>query len=248
MFRRVAAWGLELGRGALHLLYPALCHACGVGLGAADEFFCGPCRELLLKGGAEYCRRCAATVGPFTDRTGGCSRCRGQSFQFDAAVRFGPYDGLLRELVLRMKHQSGEGAAEVVGAVWAARQEGLLRGLGADCVVPVPLHWRRRLARGYNQSAVLAGALARRLRLPCRPRVLRRVRHTPLQTMQTPAGRKDNVRGAFRVRRGTSLAGQIVLLVDDVLTTGSTCHEAARVLRSAGAARVVVAVLAAGRP
>jgi predicted amidophosphoribosyltransferase len=80
--------------------------------------------------------------------------------------------------------------------------------------------------------------------LPCRPRWLRRIRNTPQQMRQTPADRRDNVRGAFRARARPALRGQTVLLVDDVLTTGSTCSEAARALREAGAARVVVAVLA----
>jgi predicted amidophosphoribosyltransferase len=106
-----------------------------------------------------------------------------------------------------------------------------------------PLHWWRHWQRGHNQSEALARALARRLGVPCRPRWLRRVRHTPRQTQQPPSARADNVRGAFRARRGAPLAGTTVLLVDDVLTTGSTASEAARALRAAGAGRVVVAVL-----
>jgi ComF family protein len=143
-----------------------------------------------------------------------------------------------------MKHRSGELLAEVVGALWAEQTEARLREVRADIVVPVPLHWRRRLARGYNQSEALARAVADRLGLPCRPSLLRRVRHTPQQTQQSPAGRRDNVRGAFAARLGRAFAGKSILLVDDVMTTGSTASEAARALREDGAARVVVAVLA----
>jgi predicted amidophosphoribosyltransferase len=96
-------------------------------------------------------------------------------------------------------------------------------------------------------SCALARALAARLSLPCHPRWLRRIRNTPKQTAQTPTGRRENVRGAFRAPRRARLRGKAVLLVDDVLTTGSTCSEAARALREAGAARVVVAVLAHGQ-
>jgi ComF family protein len=142
-----------------------------------------------------------------------------------------------------MKHASGEGLAELVGELWAAATEARLRALAAHVVVPVPLHWRRRWGRGYNQSEALARPIAARLGLPCRPSCLRRVRHTPEQAKQTPAARQDNVRHAFRAR-GTLLRGQTVLLVDDVFTTGSTAAEAARALRQAGAGRVVVAVLA----
>ena len=142
----------------------------------------------------------------------------------------------------RIKHATGEGLAEVVGELWAACAGDRLGQLGAEVVVPVPLHWRRRWRRGYNQSEALARPLAARLGLPCRASWLRRVRHTPEQTSQTAAGRRDNVRGAFRAR-GAELRGRTILLVDDVMTTGSTAAEAARTLREAGASRVVVAVL-----
>jgi predicted amidophosphoribosyltransferase len=93
-------------------------------------------------------------------------------------------------------------------------------------------------------SRALAHVLAARLGLPCRPRWLHRIRNTPQQTRQAPSARSENVRGAFATRRGRQLAGHTVLLVDDVMTTGSTASEAARALRGAGAARVVVAVVA----
>jgi ComF family protein len=165
-------------------------------------------------------------------------------FPFDQVIRLGPYDGLLREVILRLKHAPGEGLAEVLGELWADHSAPRLRSLGAALVVPVPLHWWRRLTRGYNQSEVLAQALAARLGLPCRPGCLRQVRATSHQKGQSPANRRSNVRDAFRGQSRPELKGQTVLLVDDVLTTGSTAGEAARALRRAGAARVVVAVLA----
>jgi ComF family protein len=173
-----------------------------------------------------------------------CSRCRDEPFRFDAAVRLGPYDGLLRDAVLRMKYHTGEGLAELLGELWADHDGAALRALGADLVVPVPLHWRRRWLRGYNQSEALAYGLAVRLRLPCGAFGLRRIRATPMQTAQTLASRRENVRGAFAAARDHRLAGKTVLLVDDVMTTGATASEAARALRSAGAERVVVAVFA----
>jgi uncharacterized protein (TIGR03000 family) len=124
----------------------------------------------------------------------------------------------------------------------AARPQ--LLALKAEVVVPVPLHWWRRWRRGYNQSAALAYGLAAGLKLSCQPGWLRRIRNTPPQTSQTLAGRRENVRGAFRARTGVPLRGRSVLLVDDVMTTGATASEAARALRAGGAARVVVAVLA----
>jgi ComF family protein len=183
-------------------------------------------------------------VGPYSNVEGGCTTCRGLRFSFERVHRLGPYQGKLREVILRLKHAPGEGLAEVLGDLWAEHAEAHLRALAAEVVVAVPLHWWRRLTRGYNQSEALARALAFRLNLPHQSPWLRRIRATPQQTQQNPAGRKTNVQGAFRCRRPNRLAGKTVLLVDDVLTTGSTADEAARALNAAGAARVVVAVLA----
>jgi ComF family protein len=227
----------------LHLLYPGACHVCDTPLAPGAGPFCANCRKELTVDPHAQCPRCAGNVGPFAHVADGCPLCRGTPFPFDKVVRLGPYEGHLRDVVLRMKHATGEGLAELVGELWAECAEARLRGLGADVVVPVPLHWRRRWWRGYNQSEALARALAARLGLPCRPSWLRRIRNTPDQKGQSAPAKRENVRNAFRAR-GPGLTGRTVLLVDDMLTTGSTAGEAARALRQAGAKCVVVAVLA----
>jgi ComF family protein len=240
----LARAGRGLGEGLVQLVYPAHCLTCGRPLAAEGDPFCGPCRGELFADPVPCCPRCAATVGPFGVVDGRCGRCRAEDFGFAAALRLGPYDGLLRRVILRLKDRRGEGLAELVGEKWAGHAADRFASLGADVVVPVPLHFWRRLRRGYNQSAALAGAISGRLGLPCPRGWLRRVRNTPRQSAQTAAGRRENVRGAFAVRPGAPVRGRVVLLVDDVMTTGATAGEAARVLRAAGAARVVVAVLA----
>jgi ComF family protein len=234
----------DLARGLLHLAYPGVCFLCTrpTAIGAGD--FCPDCRDALVIDPHPTCQRCASTLGPNLTPGPDCARCRGQSFAFDRVIRLGPYDGIRRDAVLRMKHGYHEGLADAVGELWAAHALGPLQAVGAGAVVPVPLHWRRRWARGYNQAAALARALASGLRLPFADRVLRRVRATPFQTDVAPSARPANVRGAFRAKADPRLRGQTVLLVDDVLTTGGTASAAARVLRTAGAARVVVAVMA----
>src|SRR5205823_5857562 len=113
-----------------------------------------------------------------------------------------------------------------------------------DVVIPVPLHWFHRLRRGYNQSEALARELAAALGVPCRPRWLRRARLTRKQHHSlSREERRANVHDAFRARHADAVRGRHVLLVDDVMTTGSTAHEAARPLRAAGAAQITVAVL-----
>jgi ComF family protein len=149
---------------------------------------------------------------------------------------------LRRDLILRMKRD--EALAERIGIVFADGMAPRLKNVGVEVVVSVPLHWRRRWQRGYNQSEVLAQALADALRAPCLKWRLKRTRPTPHQTSLSPTARRDNVRGAFHA--SPKLAGKTVLLVDDVFTTGATAQAAASALKAAGVSRVLIAVVAHG--
>jgi ComF family protein len=158
-------------------------------------------------------------------------------------LRLGAYDGVLQQAVLRIKHASQECLAERLAWRWAEFRRADFEQLGCHAIVPVPLHWRKRLWRGYNQSQALARGLSDRLGVPCRSRWLWRTRATSEQRMQANAGeRRVNVAGAFWARG--RLGGLHVLLVDDVMTTGHTASEAARALKKAGAKCVSVAILA----
>jgi ComF family protein len=236
-----------IAQGTLQLLYANVCWGCGVNLRPEQQHFCDACRNTLTTDPYTTCPRCSSTIGPFSDVHDGCAACRGQSFAFDRTFRLGPYEGVLRELILKMKHHSGEVLAELLGELWAAQLAPRLHGTPVDAVVPIPLHWWRRLGRGYNQSAALARVVARRLDAPLRTGWLWRSRNTPRQTYQmSPEARRENVRGAFRLGSGTNVRGKTILLMDDVMTTGSTANEAARPLKSAGAAQILVAILAHG--
>lgn len=242
---RLTNLGRDLLLGAQHLVYPSCCLLCGQPLAPEQTHFCSLCHRELFANPKPVCPRCAGSIGPFTATGDGCPACRKETFAFERVLRLGHYEGLLREVVLRLKKQNGEGLAELLGECWAKEATERFATVGADAMVPVPLHWRRRWWRGYNQSAALCRGLAMHLHLPYHPSWLLRVRHTPQQTSRpTPAERKTNVRGAFRAQPGAPLAGRTILLVDDVMTTGATASEAARALRRAGARRVVVAVLA----
>ncbi|MDR3637293.1 MAG: ComF family protein [Isosphaeraceae bacterium] len=240
--RRVRHWLAECGRAVEALVFPWECVECGEPAEGAP--FCVDCRRKLLDGQGLVCDRCALPVGPFTDRTGGCGRCRGNSLGFDQAIALGRYEGPVRNLCLRLKHERNAWLAPwVVDLLLEAHSA--LRPLPADaCVTAVPLHWRRHWRRGYNQADALAAALARRLSL-CGVRPLRRVVATP---PLAPIGRTERaqiMRDAFRPRRGAEivLRGRTVLLVDDILTTGATSGAAARALKRAGAARVIAVVI-----
>ncbi len=163
---------------------------------------------------------------------------------FDAALALGPYDGALKDLCLRLKHERNAWLAPWLGDLLVEGRAEAVRGVPTDAwVVPIPLHWWRHWRRGYNQSDALARGLARRLGLSLH-RPLRRVRATPKLARMGPTERADVLRGAFRARSNPKLSGRTVLLVDDVLTTGATCGAAARALKQAGAARVIAVVIA----
>jgi len=174
----------------------------------------------------------------------GCAACRGRSLGFDTSIALGIYEGALRDLCLRLKHERYAWLAPWLSELLIeARYEAVAR-LPADAwVVPVPLHWWRRWQRGYNQADELANGLARRLKLPVH-RILRRVAATPKLAHVGRTARSELMHRVFRARARPGLAGRTVLLVDDVLTTGATCGEAARALKRAGAAQVIVVVIA----
>jgi ComF family protein len=240
-------------RGLTDLLFPGACVSCGTEM-AAGEFadgdlpFCVECLDLLELFDGPTCRLCGAKLSdagpPSTSRQGGCFRCAGRKLWFDATIAVGPYAGLLRQLLLRMKHAEGQSLSLAIGRMLANRCREKLESVEPDVVVSVPMHWRRRLARGTNSAAVLAEVLAARLRAPLANGLLRRRRNTPPQFSLTPPQRWENVKRVFSVGSAYYLRNAHVLLVDDILTTGATCSEAARALRAAGAEAVTVVVAA----
>lgn len=145
-----------------------------------------------------------------------------------------------------MKRPSEDPLARgMVGLLWA-RSGPAIADWRADVLVPIPMHWRRRAARGANCPETIAAELARRLKAPISSGILRRTKATRPQGPLSPPSRRENLRGAFRLVGGEVFRGARVLLVDDILTSGATCDEAAKLLRKAGAAAIGVAVIGRG--
>jgi competence protein ComFC len=178
------------------------------------------------------------------DAEGRCALCRSGLRSFDAAYCYGAYEGVLRELIHLYKYGRVRTLAGPLGEFLGA---GLARDESWDVITAVPLHWRRRWLRGFNQSELLARELARRSGVPF-ARLLKRVRSTASQAGLSNHRRRRNVASAFACRRlalrGDKLRNKRVLLIDDVLTTGSTAAACAAVLKKGGAGRVGVLTLA----
>jgi ComF family protein len=244
--RTVTGWIKSVGAAVGDLLFPWSCAVCGAE--GISEAICRACRADLLEqsalAAATACPRCGLQGGPFADFKGGCAACRDRSLGFDAALTLGIYEGALRDLCLRLKHERNAWLAPWLSELLIeARHEAIARLPADTWVVPVPLHWWRRWQRGYNQADELATGLARPLKLPVH-RLLRRVSATQKLAHLGRTARGELMHGVFRTRSRSNLAGRTVLLVDDVLTTGATCGEAAKTLKRAGAARVIVMVIA----
>lgn len=171
-----------------------------------------------------------------------CADCARRRRSWDRARAVLRYDRNSRKLVLGLKHGDRTHLAGAFGR-WMQRA-GTEVLAGADLLVPVPLHWTRLFQRRYNQAALLAHAIHAAGGPVVAADWLVRHRKTPSQGHLGPAARERNVRGAFAVRRGCSFTGKRVVIVDDVMTTGATVEECARVLKRAGAVFVGIMTLA----
>jgi len=230
----------ELWTSLVDALYPLGCRLCGAAL-EHDTLACAA-HPLELDRASPRCGRCAAELAPALPDGGLCPACRRETPAFERALCIGSYRAGLSDWLLAFKHGGRRDLALPLAALLAARlSEAGARGL----LVPVPLHPLRHFERGYDQAALLARELGRRTGLRTSA-ALARTRATRPQGSALSLSRVANVRGAFRLRRFSrrALAGQEVWLVDDVLTSGSTADECARVLLHAGAERVGVALVA----
>ncbi|HYL81933.1 MAG TPA: ComF family protein [Candidatus Acidoferrum sp.] len=234
----------------LHLVFPTPCHTCQQPLDRQRRgALCGRCWDALERMPAEGCLRCG---WPFPGPGGSagaahplCQRCRETEDLFTLARGVLRYreGGIARAAILLSKHGGRLSLLRQLASLLAERAPEYLALEAWDGLVPVPLHWGRRLRRGFNQAEILAQAVRRRHRLPVQDGLLRRVRPTPPQQGDADA-RRANLHDAFAVPAAAGVAGRHLLLVDDVFTTGATANACARPLLEAGAVEVGILTLA----
>ncbi len=221
------------------LAFPSVCRRCGTLLENPGEgLVCPACWAALAPCRAPHCPAC----GRFFDGDGDshpCASCLRRTSPLDAVRSAARYDGAVKEILLLFKYRGLRPLGRPLALF-------LHRTLGeddppwkdADLLVPVPLHRARRRERGFNQAGVLARELSRLTEVPWTGRVLRKTTPLRQQAGRSAVERRRAVRGVFRAVRPGAVRGRVVVLVDDVCTTGSTLGECARVLKRAGAAEV----------
>ena len=185
---------------------------------------------------------CPSCGGEYTGYLAVCPECvEHPAYSWDGAYCACAMKGLLKELLHRFKYQDQPELSRTLGGLaFLAVADRLPR---VDCVVPVPLHWTRLVRRGFNQSALLGRRLGKLLGVPSED-LLKRTRSTGQQSKLTGTERKKNLSGAFSIKDLPKVKNRVILLVDDVMTTGATLSEAASVLKKAGADKVYVFALA----
>jgi ComF family protein len=233
---------------ALALLYPMRCAACeSAPVGRrADSPACAACwaATRVFDGGETLCWKCGALaharLPPGARDSVRCRRCHED--HYTAARSVGAYEGALRASVLRLKHDPHVGARLAALLAAAQRRPPLDT---ATRLVPVPLHPERLRERGFNQAAQLARAAAARSGLPLDEWSVERTRHTERHRAgMDRRARRETVEDSFKVTRPRLVAGEKILLVDDVLTTGATASSCARALKESGALEVFVLTVA----
>lgn len=249
-------------------LFPSCCVLCGTESDRPIDL-CQHCEDGLPRN-THYCINCSI---PFINSHQGntlCGECIAHPPAFDQCIAPLRYEFPISTLINRFKHQghfcnskvladlllnhlssSDSTQSKTIGPDLEKQNlpEKNLSGLNLlnknkppDLIVPVPLHWRRRFIRGFNQSQWLANYLGRQLNISVDNKLLTRIRNTPPQQQLRRKQRQKNLKGAFQVKR--PIEGQYIALIDDVVTTGSTVSELARLLKKSGASRVDIWCLA----
>ena len=224
------------------LVWPLRCTLCGDYDIDFESQLCLSCSDKLLQNSAgEFCSRCGRDIGtPDAITNKGCPKCFDEAYYFDQIARVGVYSDLMRSSILQFKSFGREELSPFLATYMRSVFMGTF-GNETDCIVPVPIHWGRRLKRGYNQSRLLASAINADIPVV---NCLKRVRRTEYQSGLSNRKRIKNLQNAFAIKNYNQIRNMNVCLIDDIKTTGATLNECALILKQAGANKVFALVIA----
>lgn len=204
------------------------------------------CRQIVNSDSdLQICRTCYEKL-PFM-KEAFQSATQGRAGYCDGVLSVFHYTGIVKESIIRYKFNNKPGYYRTYAGLIAERLAGMADATRYDMVLSVPLHRKRELSRGYNQALLISRFISRRLKIPERSELLKRSKRTEAQSLLDRQKRHENVRNAFIVTAPGKVYGKTILLVDDIMTTGSTLEECCRVLKQAGAVRIIALVAATGR-
>jgi len=234
--------------GLFNLFYPESCIVCSAPTSRVQD--CGICARCWQKAmhvriAGPSCPLCGLPYRSFENEPAHlCGPCTMRLPPYSGARAFGCYSAELSRMIQALKFDGRQDMAKLLAPLLASTFLESWSPTEMDLIVPVPLHPKRRRERGYNQAALLGLALGRLIGLPCRDQILKRVRHTLPQVGLSDSERTHNVAHAFHCPKPAAIRGQRILLVDDVMTTGSTVASACEALLEGGAMRVSVLTVA----
>jgi ComF family protein len=231
----------------LELIYPPKCHVCQcflTGDGSETDHICPECLESLVRITSPLCPSCGIPFVSRVEEDHLCGDCIRKRPHFDALAAPFLYEGAIMDAVHQIKYNGRTYIARSVGEMATSLAKERFGDTKGFLMMPVPLHPKRLRERGFNQSLVIARAIASNLGTEVDFLSLRRIKYTQPQTGLKKAERRRNVRGAFGLAGQPDLKGKTVMLVDDVATTGSTLNECAKVLKKSGCEKVFCLVLA----
>jgi len=237
----------DLISGLTELVYPKTCHACKNRLGAVsiDELVCGDCWSKIKRNLPPFCYCCGRSLIGRSFTRNICTPCLRQNLNFDRAFSPCAYEGVLKELIHAFKYSQ----KDYLGRPLAKLMIDFTKEFNfpmdyMDAIVPIPLSASRLREREYNQAQLLAGYISQAYKKDLLTGIIQRRKNTRSQTELENNERLENVTGAFSIKDADGVKNKNILLVDDVLTSGATCSEAAKTLKRSGANIVYVLTLA----
>jgi len=226
---------------AHQLIFPSQCQLCGEPA-LLNLPLCNLCLKKVQEIGALRCEVCGKAFTGEVNRL--CGSCIKEKPKFDQARAWAKFEEPMVQIIHQFKYQRGFYFANwMIDSLFKLYLQEF-SSQKFDLLIPIPLHWKRLLQRGYNQTLILAQPLSKKLKIPLSTTILQKTRNTHPQVRLSSAQRKENLKKSFQLKKPESVEGKNILLIDDVITSGATANEAGKILKQAGANKVCILALA----